>query len=1374
MSENLQKLLKEALLNNSYDYDDLHNSIKKEWQRTFSYLYYLQKAKVEYEELFYFSNDNISRDDHKIGDLHLNKMLFATFSVDYNCISYNREPYRVSRFYGKEITYEDMVYNPQIFYKIPLVIIDDNVIYDYKVKIHTDSTEFILPFKRNFVIDDARNPVTDDIVYKEHKIQVLIVDNIYYQRFTCNKNSLHYNHNTKTITISKDMMVTMSTNKIISDVNSFYMKKYGVTQVSNLTNDQIYSINKEIKRREDVVKLPKKIGKYFVTLHLPNAVGKKFELGTELLEMYDDGDVFTVHLPDYINELINSHTNNIFVSVIFINNLHSHTFYHGSNITTAREEGSDILVVEKENLVPYKCPIPVENFMVFKQSSGTEKWILNHNYDMIDMYYPNIYILNEDNMNPGDSYKVYYFYYNIPDMEYTCMFNYYFKFLLDISDTNNMEKIINDIYYDRYDYNYTDDEKIIFKRIFNKILNYTAYHYKYGDMDFTERYLKNIRNFDKVPIEYKDERFKSWIKENPWILRDYVKTQNDVGASYHLFANTIDLDSRLRFSTETELGINDMYIFDEPRYVFAFSNHREYPVMLDCRVFVDGLLVGDVYQRRKLFMDYLYIPQSYIKPDSYIELEVFPRYTYSKDFQLSSIDDTVEVNITEPTENISPTIADLIIWEDSDETLQTVVDIRDSIKYEYKKVTPEGELFLDPRFTTYEIQLQPNIFHIEATVGLGNIGSYAVISFYDNNDTFISSRVCLNTEYSEHLSTNEEFICDTIVPNDASTVRIVTRTDVLAEPVIKLYERNIDPDGVRSRYNPDDFKIVSKYSRGDFEVSSDDPKKPIKFTRLTNFTISAKSETAVGKKFKLAFSKIPIMVRFTIDRPGYAFIDTRNDNFNYNTEYIRIFRNGRLVPKVKYRLLTGYSTPKILFMEWFEVGDIVYIDITPYRYTQIYHKKNINKRDTLIDLRGVINKPFDISYYDVYLNGRKLSLNNVFTITPWLITLVNMKSNYNLDIYEKERDWEYFGLEYTDTDYYFSFEEMIASGIVKDDEFCKLIKDRIDELKDPRLVIHPNEFDEVPLDYSDTLMRYPIFYTFYYDELIPKTHVNPDNNQFNERFMDENFTEITDRYECHPKDFARNEFELERRSRYGKVLCLDPDIQIESEGWREIPLYLRFKDRTLDDVSYADNGDIILDVERVPNGDPSTGSDHYFVGPDNMVYNLGENIYHDIEDPDHGLRGEDIFRFRDRIVEDAYYDGDGRLILDTDRGVNPSDSDYYYITQERMVYDMSDDMYEDEEDQPLIPDGMEYLRLKDRDGDDGWYYDEYGRLIIDSERTYRSYSDYIYSLDGQVYEDEIIYTGAKLVFDVGHMDEVPEEYLNTNVDIYDDDNSIHV
>ena len=54
MSENLKALLKESLLNNSYDYDAMHNTIKNTWMNSYSYLYYLQKAKVSYEELFYY------------------------------------------------------------------------------------------------------------------------------------------------------------------------------------------------------------------------------------------------------------------------------------------------------------------------------------------------------------------------------------------------------------------------------------------------------------------------------------------------------------------------------------------------------------------------------------------------------------------------------------------------------------------------------------------------------------------------------------------------------------------------------------------------------------------------------------------------------------------------------------------------------------------------------------------------------------------------------------------------------------------------------------------------------------------------------------------------------------------------------------------------------------------------------------------------------------------------------------------------------------------------------------------------------------------------------------------------------------------------
>ena len=167
MSENLQALLKESLLNNSYDYDAMHNTIKNTWMNSYSYLYYLQKAKVSYEELFYYSNDVDSRNNKKIGDLYLDSSLFANFDVDYDVISvYTREAYRLSKFYLNKFTFEDMIYNPHIFFKIPIVIIDDKLIWDYKIKVTKDCTTFTLPFKKSFVLENARNHITDDVILR--------------------------------------------------------------------------------------------------------------------------------------------------------------------------------------------------------------------------------------------------------------------------------------------------------------------------------------------------------------------------------------------------------------------------------------------------------------------------------------------------------------------------------------------------------------------------------------------------------------------------------------------------------------------------------------------------------------------------------------------------------------------------------------------------------------------------------------------------------------------------------------------------------------------------------------------------------------------------------------------------------------------------------------------------------------------------------------------------------------------------------------------------------------------------------------------------------------------------------------------------------
>ncbi len=1217
MSENLQALLKEALLNNSYDYQAMHDTIKTSWMNSYSYLYYLQKANIAYEELFFYSNDKDSRDHTKVGKLHLDNLFYATFDVDYDLISvYTREQYRLSEFYQNKFTFEDMVYNPDIFFKIPIVIIDDKVIWDYKIAVKKDCTTFTLPFKKNFVLEDGRNEITDDVIYINHKIQIMVVDNIYYQRYTFNKSTLNFDASKKTISINKATMIDMSEKNINTMVNSKYLKKYNVKHVSDLTTEQKAEAHKEAQKCLKCVELPEQDGIMFGTLHLVNSVGRGYELGTELIEFEDDGKgSYVATLTDDIVTSLSNHGLNIYLSMVFMNRLYKHTFYDGNYINKVRADGGKLLVLEQSKDTPYEAPIPVEDFIIFRRESSTSGWYLEKNVNMLEMHYPNIYRLNDVNAVENNEYKFYYFYYPTPDLQYTVLFDFYFRFLLDIFQEKSMEEILNDIYYNKANLTqYTEDQKIAFKNLFKRVMDYSAFHYRYGDTDFLERYLKTDANRDKVPIEYKDETLKAWIKEDMWLLRDYVRTQNKIGSSYHLFTNTVNLSERVRYDTELEIGTKDMYTFEEPRYVFSFANERQFPELLDCRVFVDGILVGDVYQRRRLFMDYFYIPASYVTDDSYIELEIFPRYQFSKDVKFTSLDDSVEVSIAEPEENIYPTTADMMIFDDVDKTkLQRLNDIQYT---QNKRLDMNGVIVDEEGFFVGESDLPDGSVGIEATVWVynGETKKYPVYVFYDKDNAVIGMRT--NKHYNTFTPVSS-FRCYSDIPKGATHVKFTLYKNPSEEINLRALDVMVSFKfqpfyDYKSRYDNKYFKIVSHYDRGNFEFSSDDPeKKPVKFTRLSTFDISPTSEKVINVPLKIRFSKIPIMVRFTIDVAGYAYIDTGTDDFQFSTEYIRVFRNGRLIPKTRYRLLTNYERPRILFVEWFDIGDIVYIDITPYRYTQLLHKRNISKEETLINLKGIINKPFDIRYYDVYMNGRKLSLNNVFSITPWEITLVNLKSNYNLDIYEKERDWEYFGLDYNTMNYYFSFDDLISSGVVSDEEFCKLIKDKIDHDKDPRLNIYPNTFNEDPLDYSDVDMIYPIFFIFYYDELIPKTFVNPDVLQFSRDVMNSNFKEIMDYYETSSVAASTTDEERKRRANYPGVICLDPDIYINSTSTETPSMEMRVKDRVDDDGWYVDeDGNLVLDAEREKDTEEYSDKDNP------LVYSMDKNLIANEQDAD--------------------------------------------------------------------------------------------------------------------------------------------------------------
>lgn len=992
MSENLQKLLKEAFLNNSFDYDSMDIALKNTWMNSYSYLYTLQKSYVEYEELFYYSNDEISRNSELIGKMYLDKWLYANFDVDYDLIHvYSREEYRRSEFYYRPFTLQDMLDNPTIFLKIPIVMIDDKCIWDYKMVVEKDATRFILPFRRNFVIYDERNPETDDIVYVDHKVQILVIDNKFYERIKTNKYGIGYWPSTSSISIPKNLFTK---------------------------------------------KLPKSMGTMFCSIHYPNAVGKDYELGTMMIPLTDEGDKYTGKLTGDLNVELHESNRDFYLSVFFINRLIPHEFYFGGNVTTADEDNkTNIMVLQEEEMKPYMMPIPTEDFIIFKKEADFPNYKLVKNNENVKLHYPNIYNICDENCKPGDSYKIFYFYYNAEDLKYTVLFDFYFTFLVGcFSEYDSIEEILDLIYNEKMDYSKFSIQQINnFKKTFARIINYQYYEHLYGEQDFLLRYLNIPGNEGKEPIEYKEETLKDWIKVEPHVLRDYVLEQMKLGTTYHLFTNTIDLTSRIRWDTYNEMGT--MYHeFDKPYYVFAMANNRDYPELLDCRVFVDGIFVMELEQERKLFMDYLYIPCEMVTDDSYIEIEVFPSYQFKEDVKFKSLDDAKEFTLTTPKESIWPTLKDIYFTYDG--------DYRQRFDEEFFDITPH-----------YTDRYQ-------------DIGPILAFSEFD-------------------------------------------------EP-------------------------------------------PVKYTRLIphTFTIKPNSEDILNIPLTMCFTKNSLRLLVTCKRKEYPHFEFTEYDFNFSTDYIRVFRNGRLLPRCKYQFNSTFSKPTLMILEECEPGEILMIDISPYRYTEIFYQEELDPTTTFIDLtkgtatidlKGRINKPFDIRYYDVYMNGRKLSINNVFSISPYQITLVNLKSFYNLEIYEKERDWEYFGLDYKENIYYYTIDELFASNFVSEEVRNQMVKDIIDKQKDPRLTIRPNENIEEKQDYTD-LRKYVQFHIFYHDELIPKTWDNPDRLQENFEVMDTVYFFLEKAYGRSPLLESKNRKEMARKHYYPKAILLDPDITIGDDN----------------------------------------------------------------------------------------------------------------------------------------------------------------------------------------------------------------------------------
>jgi len=162
---------------------------------------------------------------------------------------------------------------------------------------------------------------------------------------------------------------------------------------------------------------------------------------------------------------------------------------------------------------------------------------------------------------------------------------------------------------------------------------------------------------------------------------------------------------------------------------------------------------------------------------------------------------------------------------------------------------------------------------------------------------------------------------------------------------------------------------------------------------------------------------------------GYKTLDISIQSFGGKPEEgrIRAFCNGVKLPIGN--LLLHMDMPnyyKDTLTARFALDELIDNDIAmdylPYSYTEIYHK-NLIDANGIVKLNGYLDRPFDMRYYDVYLNGKKLNYKNIQIFSEDIIRIRNVQSRMNLRIFEKNFDDDIFN--YKDSGYHSIFNRLL-------------------------------------------------------------------------------------------------------------------------------------------------------------------------------------------------------------------------------------------------------------------------------------------------------------------------------------------------------------
>lgn len=1159
-----EEYLTEAFTNPTFDVESTELALRKSLDNSFPYLYRLQRNLVQYEEYHYTTRNIVETPEY--GDMWLNAKDHVCINFDVEVIPVqDKKIYKDSKFFKKEITLKELITNKEVFHRLPILYIDGKIIRDFSIRISEGAFTIITKFGRNFLHEKQWDPNVYNLngtlgnnVYREHEICLQIIPNSSVFDFATNTAMLQRNSYDKESfdRVMKDYLDAFVENREEKTDGTYFAilfkgKEEMGSSLQDVTLDENedFVIHWDKKTLEELQKNGSITIRFIFFRYLQKYSWEKDHKKIDYLEVRKKGEEYQSELALIWNHTLEKRSTyampipveNCF---LFKKNEEESILFDQKNLKMYYPNlyYVDTNIEEEEKLHLYYFYIPgydlhyehrywwFYQYMYIKWGKPNEltiEEVVNQiEFEDIDVESTLAPIPVIDEIDEKQEYDYY-----IPHMELrdTLVHNRWNEYAGDSVEIGNesWRDYVKEARWPNSSLmisNYITMCTLRFHKVFTDVCHSGWIDYQYDDID----YLKNFKE-DLTPLEYKVYKLKYFISDDMRCLHDYEIIQNKTSIKYHFVSDKKQLESRLRVRSE----VHD-HDLGEPMYLFTFEKKHSKD-FLSCRIFIDGLMFSNFIRESHGFTDFVYIPERALIDDCDIDIEIFPTLYKKYEITFDSTDDAVWLDFPSPGDIIA-TISDIVFYNEenlyntfSHDNFQFSV-LTDRYNYRLSEEKVRGYALVEnfsykesiyyDNLTNeyYKLYANGEVEHFNA-----NNESLGFLPFNEMPQNLVNinqlgSKLNRGKGYYDNLG--RHFTAEG-QPDFKNSIPIFLLEQMLENGTLEgidVYptwnEMIIEPD---SDYI--DYRDVINGS------SIIDPKnKGINNTKATRIGIRLLNKELVGQKIWIKVEKDSGYIVRQFDRSEYPQVPLNLINPYTADEFIRVFHNGKLLSKRLYAFITNLKNPRIYSLKEFEKNDEIFAEITPYRNRLIYHVSELSSY--LIDLRGYIEKPFDLRYYDVYLNGRKLGERNIYPITGWMFLLGGCHSIYNLDIYERDRDWEYYG---TNWGKYYTVGDLVNEVFME--PWIK--KELIDSLFPSPPPLNDNCEEKEEYD-SDMSLNRLFFEMYYFERLLPLGLATGDQQQFDEVDIAGNYPAISEKY------MVENDFGE-------KVILHNPDWYIESE-----------------------------------------------------------------------------------------------------------------------------------------------------------------------------------------------------------------------------------